>query len=246
MTFNYCPVNYSAWPSALAPWERTSLNIFGLNRMLAPLKMPAGRPEVPSYTYWGDERTGRHSKKPGTEAFDIFGFERYRWEDGNLIFRDLKGIELTVITPVITTPTEVVWPSESGTLALVEDFNAENKDSVTILKGMVVCGHDSGSGIQRADASTATLLPALGFATRDAAVGFSAPVQSEGPLRLTDWSDVTEDASATLTAKSEYFLSQTAPGKIRLGPPDAGRMITVGSTKDTLSLLIEIDYLGFK
>lgn len=120
-------------------------------------------------------------------------------------------------------------------------YDAENKDASPIPDGGACSVHSSGTGVVLASASDDTQ-PACGLALVGAAPTFSVTVQTGGLFTLSDWSSVTAEASATLSAHAMYFLSETNPGNITTTPPSvAGEIVQpIGRavSSDTLDLSI--------
>ncbi len=92
-------------------------------------------------------------------------------------------------------------------------FTAENKDVVGLVPGQPVAAHPSGTGVQRAVATSP--MPFVGLVLTTTAVGFAAEVRSVGFLTLADWSAVA--GTPTLAAGTSYFLSAT-PGLMTVTP----------------------------
>lgn len=98
---------------------------------------------------------------------------------------------------------------------------AENKDSVTILKGQPLRVHSSGVGVQRADCFSICRT----FAGADTTVGAAVPVRTTGVITLSDWTAVV--GSSLLASGGIYFLTVTA-GMLSITPPTSGIVQQVG------------------
>ena len=91
---------------------------------------------------------------------------------------------------------------------------AENKDSVTILKGQPLKVHASGIGVQLAG----NLDACIAFAGTDTVVGEAVPLRVAGLINRSDWTPIT--GSSALAALGVYFLNGT-PGRLTTAFPQA-------------------------
>ena len=118
-------------------------------------------------------------------------------------------------------------------------LTAENKDSVSILKGQPVTPHPSGTGIIRASAADNTK-NAIGLAFEDVAPGFSVRIITSGPFQMSDWTPVT--GTVTLAALAIYYLG-TDLGTLVTIPPDVPGAVNQFSARavapDILDISIE-------
>lgn len=118
-------------------------------------------------------------------------------------------------------------------------FSAQNKDSVTILKGQPVAVHSSGTGIVRASA-TNNGKNTIGLVAQDIDINFSGNVSTSGPLTQADWTNVT--GGSLLATIAVYYLD-TVAGRLTVTPPTAtGNVVQfVGRalTPNTLDIAIE-------
>lgn len=130
-----------------------------------------------------------------------------------------------------------VWAPISGG-GSSETFQAENKDTVTILTGQLVTIHPSGSGVILAIA-TSTDTACNGFAMADIPVGVVGTIATDGLLYMADWTNVT--GSPSLTPRKQYFLQATA-GLMSLNPPGSSTQISqpVGKATDPQTLDITL------
>lgn len=117
-------------------------------------------------------------------------------------------------------------------------FTAQNKDSITLIKGTPVATHSSGTGFIRTNASD-NVHTCIGLLAEDIAAGVSGKVQIGGMVQLSDWSALIGFVS--LSSKGIYFIG-TSVGQLTTTPPSiAGQVIQqVGKAVagDTLEISI--------
>lgn len=128
-------------------------------------------------------------------------------------------------------------PGIPGTGAVVS-YSAVNKDSITLIAGTPITEDVSGSGFVRANANITSKF-CVGFLLEDIAPTFSGNISLIGSLILTDWTLIV--GTATLSAKTKYFLDTTA-GKITSTPPviTGQSLQIIGTSLDSLTLSINI------
>lgn len=83
----------------------------------------------------------------------------------------------------------------------------------------------------------------IGLAAVDATGGQPASVNTDGQLRLVDWTPVC--GTELLQAGRTYFLSAATPGRLQVTPPQGTgvTVVSVGRAVDPNTLEIEIDVL---
>lgn len=113
-------------------------------------------------------------------------------------------------------------------------ITAENKDSVTILKGQPLKVHSSGVGVQLADKSSICRT----FAGADTVVGAAVPVRVAGVITLADWTAII--GNALLAPGGTYFLTGTA-GVLSTTPPTSGFLQAVARAVSLNSVRIAIE-----
>ena len=117
------------------------------------------------------------------------------------------------------------------------NLTGTNNDSVTLLAGQAAATHSSGNGFVRANA-TNNGYPCVGLIVSDVIATGAAQVQAEGPMQLSDWTNVT--GTVSLSAKAKYYLDVNA-GKLTDTPPAVSGNIVqqVGIAVALDTLLIE-------
>lgn len=120
-------------------------------------------------------------------------------------------------------------------------FTAENKDSVTLVKGMAVTQDNSGTGVRRADCSVNAGF-SVGLAQQDITSLSSGPVQTDGILTLSDWTAII--GSVSLTPKTKYYLDANGGGKLTAtAPTTPGYLLQrIGISVDAQTLEINLGY----
>lgn len=109
----------------------------------------------------------------------------------------------------------------------------ENRDTVTIYAGQAVQRHGSGVGLMRWDGAR----PCIGLMAAAVAPGFPGPVQSSGPLTLSDWSA----ATGSVTLPIAYVYGDLAyPGMLTSTVPASGSLQLVGQpvSPNTLNIVL--------
>lgn len=146
------------------------------------------------------------------------------------------NVEETAVT-VTTNRVEIAVGAAQGPAGPpgsgAETIQGENKDTVSILKGMPVAFHSSGIGFIRA--STQIGKKAIGVASEDMSVSYVGNAVSLGTLTHTDWTPVT--GTAQLTPGAHYYLQDT-PGTLATSDPTGTDKISqlVGIATSTTKL----------
>lgn len=122
-------------------------------------------------------------------------------------------------------------------------YTAENKDSITLIKGTPVTQDGSGVGFIRASSSVNGSF-CVGLVANNTAHLVSGPVQIDGVIELDDWTLIA--GSISLIPKASYFLSST-PGKITSDPNSSPGLflqkIGVSVDSQTLEILLGLTIL---
>lgn len=95
-------------------------------------------------------------------------------------------------------------------------FTAANMEAFSILPGLAVASHSSGSGVVLASAAGAGG-EAIGLQQDNPSPAANGVVQTGGLFYAGDWSAVT--GTATLQARGLYFLDPATPGRLTTTPP---------------------------
>jgi len=121
-----------------------------------------------------------------------------------------------------------------------EYFNGENKDTIPLSAGMVVCRYPTGEGVYRATA-TGNARHGIGLVTIAALPGFTCRVQLTGVFELEDWTAIT--GAANLQALGVYYLSET-PGQLTTTPPALSGTVQqqIGKALSTTIMQIDVAY----
>lgn len=119
----------------------------------------------------------------------------------------------------------------------VDLISGENKDGTSILKGMPVAIHSSGSGFIKA--STTIGHQAIALANEDMAISTVGDAVSIGILENTNWTSVT--GTTNLVSGSKYYLSDTPGQLVTTDPTGTNKVfqlvgIAISSTKLRLIL----------
>lgn len=129
------------------------------------------------------------------------------------------------------------WISFGSLSSLVSfTFSAQNKTGSTILKGMAVAGHSSGSGVIFGNASNIPT-QAIALCTADVLSSAIGTYQTSGLLTLADWTSVT--GAVSLVPLANYFLSTTDGLLTNTAPSTPGEIIQIigrATSLDTLSI----------
>ena len=125
----------------------------------------------------------------------------------------------------------------------IDIFTAENGESSASLEAGMASYVSAADNVMRAQANALSTARVVGLARETIAAGSTGPIQTDGVLTLADWSSVTEEGQATLTAGSYYWLSPDHPGLITLtAPTTPGEVVVhIGVAINTTSLEISID-----
>jgi hypothetical protein len=145
-------------------------------------------------------------------------------------------------TIVSATTVEIIAGAEQGPPGVAaagvgSQFQATNKDTVTLVTGQVVASHSSGVGVVKANATDDTL-PAVGLNLQSAIALAAVTIQTSGPFELADWTAIT--GAATLAAKAVYYLDTTA-GKLTTTSPTTSPAVCHRIGKAVSETVIDID-----
>ena len=132
----------------------------------------------------------------------------------------------------------------SSTIVKIEE-NLSNLNIIDIetdedlLKGNVVYLKSNGR-VGLAQGITAGESKVLGFTSKNVNQGFTSYIINDLEFTLSDWSNIIEDGSSSLSIGSIYFLSTASKGKITNVAPTSGYLVILGVAYSTQSIIIDI------
>ena len=115
------PVLNAFHPVNLSSWAAECFSIMGFNSMQGPALGYPGTSIQPSWTFFGDERTGLYSYATGVVAITLTAFPSFLFASNSFTFVDKFGFELELTTAHTTHRTQT-FQDKDGIIALLEDL----------------------------------------------------------------------------------------------------------------------------
>ncbi len=194
-----------------AVWEQF-LDLFGRNRMLAPLTLYPGKPNAPSWGFLEDERTGPFSDGVGRIGWTLGLQHRITMTAEGFELWDESGRLSTFVTGNDYFGT---WDSVADAFAGAAVMAPQTSGSAP--SGKLVQLASSGSGL------------ALGLVIHGAETGDSVQVRTSGFVSLPDWTAVVGtvlledpeyyldvDGTWTATSGTQWVASRVGPNTVRV------------------------------
>lgn len=114
------PVFGALHPVNLSPWANECFSLMGYNVMQVPAVGIPGTNISPTWTFFGDERSGIYSYSTGVIGLTLSAFPSFLFASNILSFINNSGFRMDLVGSQTTTRTQT-FQDKDGTIALLSD-----------------------------------------------------------------------------------------------------------------------------